>query len=82
MVQTSPVGSFAANRYGLFDMGGNAEEWCKDWYDESEQLHVIRGAAWSHYGRDVMSSSYRDCDSPENYWETSGFRCVLGIRSP
>ena len=31
---TAAVGSFEANGYGLYDVGGTVAEWCADWYAE------------------------------------------------
>ena len=40
--QTHPVATKRANELGLYDMTGNALEWCQDWYD-SEGYHEKRG---------------------------------------
>ena len=61
---TSPVGSFAANKLDLYDMGGNVWEWCEDKWSQTSTEGVLRGAAWRGYGRGGRVNDF-------------GFRCVL-----
>jgi formylglycine-generating enzyme required for sulfatase activity len=61
---SAPVATYAANSFGIFDLGGNVAEWVQDFYTldllestervddplgpEGGQLHVVRGSSWRH----------------------------------
>ena len=74
---TSPVGSFPANASGLYDLGGNAWEWCEDLYSATSTARVLRGGSWLSNARVFLRSAYRDIFDPRSRVGTGGFRVVL-----
>ena len=80
--ETSPVGSFSANGFGLYDVHGNVWEWVEDcWHDDYEGApsdgrawttggdcarRVLRGGSWSYAPRILRSAN--------RYWIDTGNR--------
>ncbi len=82
---THPVGGKKPNPWGLYDMQGNAWEWCQDWYGRysggkltgpsSGSHRVGRGGSWYDYS-DGCSSYYRGGFTPVTQFNTLGFRVL------
>ncbi len=86
--KTHPVGQKPANAWGLYDMHGNVDEWCWDWYDNytswsqtdsigtvSVPSRVLRGGSWISTAADVRSA-YRYSFTPQYRDYYLGFRLV------
>jgi len=84
--QTAPVGSFSANKFGLYDTSGNVWEWtCSEKTDKyngkekncinknSNKNRVLRGGSWYSYPRYVRTA-YRPGGTPD---DRGGFRVVV-----
>ncbi|MBO7524585.1 MAG: formylglycine-generating enzyme family protein, partial [Verrucomicrobia bacterium] len=87
---THPVGQKKPNAWGIYDMHGNVQEWCKDWYEDdypsssvtdptgpgSGSTRVLRGGCW---GSDAVCcrSAYRSSYFPSDRNNSMGFRVAL-----
>ncbi len=86
-----PVGQKRPNAFSIFDLIGNVEEWCEDFYDDkyfrygpvnnphgpdSGEYRVLRGGSWISDSDDLRSSSRKAAD-PKNRDDTIGFRLVV-----
>ncbi|HRQ88324.1 MAG TPA: SUMF1/EgtB/PvdO family nonheme iron enzyme, partial [Bacteroidia bacterium] len=76
---TAPVMSFAPNRFGLYDMGGNQQEWIGDWYDAGQSRRLLRGAGWAAGRNSHLLSSFRIAADASDGRYTHGFRVVVEL---
>jgi len=86
--KTQEVAKKIPNSWGLYDMHGNAWEWCQDRYDQYRSGHtvdpegpvsgasrVFRGGGWNLCSR-TCRSAYRDRYDPKLKCRFLGFRLV------
>ncbi|MEO7733758.1 MAG: SUMF1/EgtB/PvdO family nonheme iron enzyme [Kofleriaceae bacterium] len=87
---TTAVGSYRPNRFGLYDMLGNAWEWVADcarpalpedsrpYTDATCAMHRARGGSWNDYPRDFRSAR-RSAATPDDRWNANGIRLALSL---
>jgi formylglycine-generating enzyme required for sulfatase activity len=86
--KTRPVGSFAPNDWGLYDVHGNVWEWTSDWYGPYDPLvavdpkgpdagtaRVIRGGSW-RFDANSARCGLRYTHAPQDKGPSLGFRLV------
>ena len=93
---TAIVGSYVPNAWGLYDMFGNAGEWCLDWYQaditanggnvvtvNSTNKRVVRGGYYSSPAGNCRPA-YRDSNGLDgsSRWAQYGIRvvCTAGLQ--
>ena len=85
---SAPVGSFAPNEFGVYDMTGNVSEWCADYYDkdyykisaeanpqgpENGKNRVLRDGAWGNDPKSIRITNRTSFPPNIKFW-LIGFR--------
>jgi formylglycine-generating enzyme required for sulfatase activity/uncharacterized caspase-like protein len=80
--KTTPVGSFPANKFGLYDLHGNVWEWCQDVWHENYENVPKDGSSWDENSsqtnvRSLRGGSWsfgpRNCRSAGRDWYYADF---------
>jgi formylglycine-generating enzyme required for sulfatase activity len=92
--KTSPVGTYPANAWGLYDMHGNVWEWCSDWHGEypagsvtdpigpaTGSYRINRGGCWGD-GAVICRSASCGGNFPSDRSNDLGFRVALSVPQP
>ena len=89
-----PVGTKKANELGLFDLSGNAAEWCRDFYDNrlpggknpegptTSSYVVLRGGSWDNSFADARISARGFSYPISRFAVSKGFRVVEEVNQP
>jgi formylglycine-generating enzyme required for sulfatase activity len=85
---TAPVGSKLPNGYGIYDMSGNIQEWCSDWYGPynynaetnptgpaTGSKRVMRGGSWYDWEHHCLVYERGQC-APDYKYYWNGFRLL------
>ena len=92
----APVGSYAPNRDGLFDVAGNVQTWIQEWYRKEmtpagtkagddgggQKYRVSAGSTWESNVKWEFAANRIDTAVPDNRSQLVGFRCVLVVKPP
>jgi uncharacterized protein (TIGR02145 family) len=76
--RTLPVGSFPPNSWGLYDMHGNVNEWCRNRSNEAIASHITRGGCWK-YNASCCRSAFRGYNCSDCCFNNVGFRVILPL---
>lgn len=83
--ETTPVGSFPPNAFGLYDMQGNVWEWCADPWHGNYNGAPSDGTSWTTGGdsnRVLRGGSWDDdavhCRAADRHYNSAGLSCRYG----